>query len=86
MHPPIKLWQWPNALALDAALIALLWLTALAGALRVELSAAAYAVLGLSVWLTYMADRLYDVTPREANALLSVRHRFAKRHHHKTTS
>jgi len=76
----IKLWQWPNVLALDTALIAVLWQVALAGAVGAELGGAAYVVLGLSVWLAYVADRLYDVKSRDAAALLSIRHQFAKRH------
>lgn len=75
----IRLWQWPNVLALDAALIAVLWQAALALAMGLALPLAAYLVLGLSVWLSYTADRLLDVARRDASALLSVRHRFAKR-------
>lgn len=77
---PIPLWQWPNVLALDAALIAVLWQAALACAIGVSLSTLAYLVLGCSVWLSYTADRLFDVAHRSPSALLSVRHRFAKRH------
>jgi len=39
---------------------------------------AARGVLGLSVWLTYTADRLLDVAGRPFDQLLSVRHRFTK--------
>jgi hypothetical protein len=80
MHPHPKIWQWPNVLALDAALIAPLWLFALECAHRVEIGWAAHVVLGFSVWLTYVADRLYDVRSRDASALLSLRHRFSKRY------
>jgi len=75
-----KVWQWPNVLAIDAALIAAFWQSALAGALGAELGWAAYVVLGLSVWLTYSADRLFDVKSRDVRALLSLRHRFSKQH------
>lgn len=37
-------------------------------------------VLGLSVWLTYTADRLFDVAKRPLSQLHSIRHRFAKQH------
>jgi hypothetical protein len=75
----VRVWQWPNVLALDAALIAVLWQAALASAMGLSLSIAAHLVLGLSVWLSYTADRLFDVARRDASTLLSVRHRFAKR-------
>jgi hypothetical protein len=76
----IRLWQWPNLLALDAALIALVWQAAFADALGHEVSVAAQSVLGLSVWLTYMADRLFDVAKRPPEQLHAIRHRFAKQH------
>lgn len=77
---PIRIWQWPNLLALDAALIALVWQAAFAAALGHEVSATAQIVLGLSVWLTYMADRLFDVAKRPLQQLHAIRHRFAKQH------
>jgi len=80
MNPSIRLWQWPNILAIDTALIAILWQLSLARVLNVEIDWAASAVLGLSVWLTYVADRLLDVRSREKAALFSLRHQFAKRY------
>ncbi|MFQ3271378.1 MAG: hypothetical protein ACI9A1_001702, partial [Lentimonas sp.] len=76
----IRIWQWPNLLALDAALIALVWQAAFAAALGFPVSTTAPVVLGLSVWLTYMADRLFDVARRPVEQLQAVRHRFAKQH------
>ncbi|WP_269522819.1 hypothetical protein [Coraliomargarita parva] len=76
----IRWWQWPNVLAWDAALVALAWQALLAAGLGRPWHPAAATVLGLSVWLTYLADRLFDVRQRRADDLLSVRHRFAKRH------
>lgn len=75
---PIRLWQWPNVFALDAALIALFWQAVFVNSLGLQVNLAAHAVLGLSVWLTYMADRLFDVAKRPLQQLHSVRHRFAK--------
>ncbi|NBB78062.1 MAG: hypothetical protein GVY36_01225 [Verrucomicrobia bacterium] len=72
-------WQWPNVLGIDAAFISVLWQGALASTIGVPLSLPAYLVLGCSVWLSYTADRLFDVARRPSTALLSVRHRFAKR-------
>lgn len=80
MTPKVKYWQWPNVLSIDAALIAVLWQMALAEALDTKLSLPTYTVLGLSVWLSYAADRLFDVASREKASLLSLRHQFAKRH------
>lgn len=76
----IRIWQWPNLLSVDTALIALVWQAAFAVALGVQVSAAAQIVLGLSVWLTYMADRLFDVAKRPLEQLHAARHRFAKQH------
>jgi len=76
----IRLWQWPNLLAVDAALIALVWQAAFAAALGHEVSAAVQIVLGLSVWLTYIADRLFDVAKRPLQKLHSARHRFVKQY------
>ena len=81
MNSSIRLWQWPNILAIDTALIAILWQLSLARALNTEIGWAASAVLGLSVWLTYVSDRLFDVKSREKAALFSLRHQFAKRYH-----
>lgn len=78
--PKIQSWQWPNLLALDAALIAVAWQVVLAKGLGLTLPMAACIVLALSVWLTYLADRLFDVARRPMGQLLSVRHTFAKRH------
>lgn len=80
MSTKIKFWQWPNILAIDASIVALAWLWVFALEQSVELNISAYAVLALSVWLTYTADRLFDAKPREDSQLVSARHQFAKRH------
>jgi len=78
MIAKISFWQWPNLLALDAAIIAMAWQWTFAR--QSELSPGATIVLGLSVWLTYTADRLLDVAQRPSRDLLSKRHQFAKKH------
>lgn len=78
--PRIKAWQWPNLLALDAALVACLWLLAFSAGLKQPVAPAAYLVLGCSVWLTYTADRWLDAVRRHPDTLASLRHRFIKRH------
>ena len=74
----IRLWQWLNVLALDAVIIALLWQSLFSKILGHRISIAAQSVLGISVWLVYTADRLFDVMPRAFEQLHSVRHRFVK--------
>jgi hypothetical protein len=81
MTAKIKFWQWPNVLAIDASLVAVAWLDVLASEQSAELNPAAYGVLALSVWLTYLADRLFDAHPRRPGQLTSARHQFAKRRH-----
>ncbi len=78
MISKIRVYQWPNVLAVDAALIAIAWQAVFAGAAGSPAGWAAMIVLGLSVWLTYMADRLFDAADRPLSSLQSFRHRFAK--------
>jgi len=78
MTTKIKLWQWPNILAIDAGLLSAAWLWAFAEVQSTQLTLGAYTVLAMSVWLTYVADRLFDVSSRAESRLLSDRHRFAK--------
>ena len=73
----IRIW-WPNVLSLDAALIAVLWYTLFADSIGTARTGSAALVLALSVWLTYTADRLFDVSKRQPEHLLSTRHQFAK--------
>ncbi len=72
----IRWWQWPNVLALDAALIAVGWQQVLAMG---GLGLAAAVVLGLSVWLVYTADRWLDARALRPDQLVTARHRFARR-------
>lgn len=76
----VHLWQWPNVLAIDAVLIALLWHAVFALFTSTNTHFATASVLGLSIWLTYTADRLFDVAKRPMSQLHSVRHRFTKQH------
>ncbi|MGC6424753.1 MAG: hypothetical protein ACON4O_07185 [Lentimonas sp.] len=80
MNLAIKAWHYPNVLGIDAAVIAVVWQILVAIEQGVSLSYSAHWVLGLSVWLTYMADRLYDVSKHDPQQLLSLRHSLAKRH------
>lgn len=79
MTRKIKFWQWPNILSIDASIIAATWLGVFSSEQSAKLSIVPYSVLAMSVWLTYLADRLLDTAPRNEAQLLSARHRFAKR-------
>ncbi|MGJ8652951.1 MAG: hypothetical protein ACSHX8_06725 [Opitutaceae bacterium] len=76
----IKWWQWLNVTALDAAAIAISWQWIFATSTGTILNGYTYAILGTSVWLTYMADRLFDVKQCKVEELLSNRHQFAQKH------
>jgi hypothetical protein len=76
VRPPI--WLWFNVLSLDAPLIALVWQDFLARCYPTALHWPGRAVLGLTVWAIYLADRLLDVR-HPASPLESLRHRFYRR-------
>lgn len=69
-------WLWPNLLSLDAALVAVVWQRFLAETIT-AVQPVATAILGLSVWLVYTADRLLDTSSACAGAE-SPRHQFAR--------
>jgi hypothetical protein len=56
-----RLWLWPNFLSLDAPLVAVLWQILLTRDLGTHVRAGEPLVLGLCVWLVYVADRVLDV-------------------------
>ncbi len=70
-----RLWQWPNLLGIDAAIIAVSWFWLFSPETD-SFSLAAGNVLALSVWLTYLADRLMDVRKRLPVQPSTLRHRF----------
>jgi hypothetical protein len=71
-------WLWPNLLSLDAPLVAVAWLFMFSRAWRVDFHPwHAYAALGLTVWIIYVADRLLDVRMSESDdPSLGLRHKF----------
>jgi hypothetical protein len=71
--------MWFNVLSLDAPLIALVWQDFLARCYPTMLLPQGRAVLGLTVWAIYLADRILDVR-HPAAPLESLRHRFYRRH------
>lgn len=76
----IHWWQWPNLLALDTAFIVIAWAAVFDWQSGQILTLSQLAVLGLSTWIAYQADRLLDVRSRAVKALLTRRHQFAQRH------
>lgn len=75
------IWLIPNLLSLDAPLVAVAWLYIFAKTWRVDyLPWAAYASLGLVVWVIYVVDRLLDVAAGGTKGVLAARHEFHGRH------
>jgi hypothetical protein len=72
----VEWWLWPNVLALDAPVVAVVWQRFLAGACGVTVPAAASVVLGLVVWAIYLLDRRFDTARPES---VQPRHNFARR-------
>lgn len=68
-------WLWPHVFSLEAPVVAMLWLAALARVDRLALMPGVMAGLGLAVWLVYLADRILDAWGLPA-AVLDLRHRF----------
>jgi hypothetical protein len=77
VRPPA--WMWFNILGLDAPLIALVWQDFLARCYTTMLLPQGRAVLALTVWAIYLADRILDVR-HPAEPLEPPRHRFYRRH------
>jgi hypothetical protein len=77
--PNTPFWLWMNLLSLDAPLVALVWQDFLARCYPSLLRPADRCVLGLTVWVIYIADRLIDVRgPAAENE--STRHTFYRQH------
>ncbi len=74
-NPP-RFWLWPNLLSLDAPVVAVLWQILFARSFHTSVPAAAAALLVLTVWLIYAADRVFDA--RGESKL--PRHEFYRRH------
>lgn len=76
----IKFWQWPNIMAIDAALVAIGWQYLLVQEFFLSYSPMTGLILGLSVWLTYVGDRWLDVQKIEPQKISTLRHRFTQRY------
>ena len=74
-------WLLPNLLSLDAPLVAVVWLCLFARTWGVSYHPAhGYVLLGLGVWVLYVADRLLDATLHGDSPRCQARHRFHRKH------
>jgi hypothetical protein len=71
---------WLNLLCLDAPIVAVSWQWLFAHTFGAHLSLALRALLFLTAWLIYLADRFADTIKLPANSPISLRHRFCRGH------
>ena len=76
----VPLWAWPTVLSLDAPLVAFVWQLLFHRTFAVDLIWREAAVLALSVWLIYLADRWLDAVGLDLGKPHSFRHAFYARH------
>lgn len=73
------IWSYLSISAMDAPIISLAWYLYFAqDSFNTSLNAQNCLILGVSVWLGYMADRLFDIRLKEEAQLISLRHQFCK--------
>lgn len=72
-------WQWPTILSLDAPAVSVCWQVLLARVAGVDLDASHVAVLGLTVWLAYAADRWIEGWRLHWRDIRTLRHHFYQR-------
>lgn len=77
---PQQWWLWPHLLGLDAPLVAVTWQWWWADTRGVQLPLSRHIILGLSVWLIYLADHLADASRAIPGEQLMERHTFCVRH------
>jgi len=73
-------WLVPNLLALDAPLVAVVWLSAFAHAFGELVEWPVAVALFAAVWCVYLVDRLIDAWRMNNEELATARHVFARRH------
>jgi hypothetical protein len=79
LDSPPRWWQWLTILSLDAPLVCLCWQALLARVLDVRLRWPEVAVLAISVWLAYAADRWIEGWRLDARIVRTQRHLFYQR-------
>ena len=76
-YPPVV---WLNLLCLDAPIVAVAWQWLFARTFGAELDFSLRALLFLTAWLIYLADRFADTIKLPPNAPISLRHQFCRDH------
>ncbi len=76
----LEVWLWPNVLNLEAPLVAVVWQLLLARSVGVQLNLYEPWVLGLAVWLIYIADHLIDTLRPASGAWEPPRKTFFRQH------
>ena len=72
--------KWLERLSLDAVIVAVVWGTGLSLLAGRPAGMAEMAILGVATWLTYVADRLWEVRPG-SQVPVTDRHRYYQRHY-----
>ncbi len=75
--PRFAWWLWPHLLSLDAPLVALVWQDWWSRVGSTPLPISQRAILGLGVWMIYLADRLADTARGRPGDAATARHTFA---------
>lgn len=79
---PMPLWAWGNVLAFDAVGVGLLWQAFMTLAFCDRFpTLLECTVLGLSIWVFYLTDRLLDSRTLDCSRRRTLRHDFYRRHH-----
>lgn len=78
--PPVRWWQWPTILSLDAPVVAVVWQEQFARVAQVQLHGWHRLLLALSVWLIYATDRWIEGHRLTPEKVKTHRHRFYMRH------
>ena len=72
-------WLWPHLLSFDAPVVALVWQRWWERTTGTALPLSREIILGLGVWLIYLADRLADNADDRPQGENAARHRFSRR-------
>ncbi|MEZ6140285.1 MAG: hypothetical protein R3B84_06920 [Zavarzinella sp.] len=80
----IPWWLWPNLLACDAPIIAVVWQLFIAYCFHMQVPAGATLTLAAVVWLIYLLDRKFDAG-QQSTGLIAPRHYFAGHSHFYST-
>lgn len=75
----VRWWLWPHLASLDAPLVAVVWQEWWARGTGIHLPWQRDVILGLAVWLIYLADRFADVTRAPVEEHRTSRHVFYHR-------